>query len=346
MKKILIAVVLSGLTGGLYAAGWSEATQFSDQLNYLAVKAEGLKALSSMDDISVPAVPKAVEAESFNGDKSMLRPDLDIPAFDGKVIAAEGVALAQQDLSLKVKWYCVKSDYFSTTGWKGCGQEYNGERSVKIDGTGSFSFPKIDVGGPLFSGVFVVGITLNQNGEELQVIGDYCDHGYFANPVPVSKIKSDLKNLNIVLVKGGKYPANIIAKETGLPDIGFEEISQRYPGSDCKNVSAELTFIYDKVAGQPRTNPWHPTFSKIIRGTYERGSLSFPDRFWAIRGFKNGTPVQATLKFSAEIHIVKNGNSQYKSVNTEKETTVDGAQEIKLPAAITESFDKVVLSID
>jgi len=48
MKKVLMSVVMMGLTGGAYAADFSD----------LAVKAADLKALVAADGITVPAISK------------------------------------------------------------------------------------------------------------------------------------------------------------------------------------------------------------------------------------------------------------------------------------------------
>jgi len=39
MKKVMMLIAMLGLAGSAYAAGWSGATQFSDQFGDLAVKA-------------------------------------------------------------------------------------------------------------------------------------------------------------------------------------------------------------------------------------------------------------------------------------------------------------------
>jgi hypothetical protein len=334
MKKIIYAAIV---------------LLFGTNISYSGESAlDSLKSFNqtlSIDEVVVPVVNKSsMVPKKLSSEKSIFGPKLKISAFDGKVIAFEGINFAQQDLSLEVGWYCVKSDYFSTTGWKDCGSKYSGTQSVKIDGAGNFSFPKINVKGPLL-GTFVVGVSLNQNGKVLQGLGDYCDGGYFANPDPISQIKDDIKNLNIVFIKGNQYPANIIAKEAGLPDIGFEEINTRYPGSYNQSVSADLSFTYDKVAGEARTNPWHTTFSRRIQGTWENGTVSFPEQLWAIKGFNSGTSLQVDLKFSAGIYTSKDGGT-YKEVKFSKEMTMNAAQEINMPSGVSESFGDIVLSLD
>ena len=245
---------------------------------------------------------------------------------------------------MNVEWDCVKPYIFSTSGWANCGKKYQGTQSVKIDGAGNFLFPTIKTSGP-FRGVFIVNISLNQNGKMIQKLGNYGGKGYYANSSPVSQIKDELNNLNIVLVKGDLYPANIIVKEAGLPDIGVEEINSRYPNSYNPEISAELSFTYDKVVGQSRTNPWHSTFGRKIEGTYEQGNISFPDQIWAIKGFKSGTSVAVELSFDVGIYVTKNGGT-YKKTKISKNTTIDSAQEIQLPFFLTESFTEVVLSLD
>jgi hypothetical protein len=340
MKKIIYAVIV---------------LLFGTSISYCGESAlDSLKSfnqLLSIDEVVVPIAQKSNSpvlnensVKPSNTDKSIFGPKLKIQAFDGKVVAFEGINLAQQNLSLNVGWYCVKSDYFSTTGWKSCGSKYSGTQSVKIDGAGNFSFPKINVKGPLF-GTFVVGVSLNQNGKLLQGLGDYCDGSYFANPDPISQIKDDLKNLNIVFIKGNQYPANIIAKEAGLPDIKFEEINTRYPGSYNQNISADLSFTYDKVVGEARTNPWHTTFGRRVQGTWENGTVSFPDQLWAIKGFNSGTSVEVDLKFKAGIYTSKDGGT-YKGVKFNKEMAIDATQEINLPSFLIGSFSEVVLSLD
>ena len=334
-KAIYIAIVLLLGTGVSYC----EESAF-DSLKNLAQP-------SLTDEIVIPDANKSRvidnSIEQVNKSKFLFS-KLKISAFEGKVIAFEGVNLAQENLSLNVEWYCVKPDFFSTTGWQDCGKKYQGTQSVKIDGTGNFSFPKINSKGP-FRGVFVAGISLNQNDKVLQGLGSYGGKGYFANSDQVSQIENDLKNLNITLIKGGLYSANIIVKEAGQPNIGFEEINNRYPNSYNQTISAKLSFTYDKVADQARTNPWHTTFARTLKGTYEQGKISFPDQLWAIKGFKSGTSVEVDLSFDVGIYLMKDGGT-YKETKIRKNMTINSAQEVQLPSLLTGNLSEVVLSLD
>ena len=66
MKKILISVVMLGVAGGAYAAGWSGATQSSDQFNELAVKASDLKKADVGVSVPSPDRPAAVDKNNVN----------------------------------------------------------------------------------------------------------------------------------------------------------------------------------------------------------------------------------------------------------------------------------------
>ena len=90
MKKILMMVVIMGMTGGAYAAGWSGAAQFSDQFGDLAVKAADLQASVAAEGVTVPAISrgdaagndssagapaKPIEWVTINGGKFMMGND-------------------------------------------------------------------------------------------------------------------------------------------------------------------------------------------------------------------------------------------------------------------------------
>ena len=115
---------------------------------------------------------------------------LEIGGFNGKIAVAAGIDLTQENLSLNIKWYCMQSDWrpMSPTGWVGCGSEYSGEQTIKIDSEGNFSFSAVDVDGPWFRGVFVVQIRIDQMGKELQEIGSYGAEGYLVGAPPVSQL--------------------------------------------------------------------------------------------------------------------------------------------------------------
>jgi hypothetical protein len=273
---------------------------------------------------------------------------LEVDGFNGKIIASDDINLADGDFSFNVQWYCVKPAWrpMSSSGWDDCGSEYRGKESIKIDSAGNFSFPGIDVSGPWFRGVFVVQIDLEKNGQKIQDLGAYGGKDYFVPSTPVSRIEGDLKALNIVLIKGDKYPVNIIARETGMPDIEFNDITTRYPDSFNQGVEIKLSFTYDKTAGMARTNPWHQTFSRRINGEYENGSYSFSDTLWAISGFKEGTSIEVGMKFSVGVGLVRNGVHKYKSTRLDKQTTISATQSIDIPTAPLLPASEVILSLD